>query len=196
MITFRNKRFDLLTPHRSHGCGDFFYLILYIPSTISQLYRDGSSWVEPVLSYDKCILLKDHNTVTPVRLEAAALRCLVKHSTTEPLRSLKLWRNSRIFACMVFYASFNMHEKKKTTFWPNPRGQGCNVMANYLLAYYCMLHSLWYATWPYSWKVDFWHGATHYVHPGDPLAFKTKILLELFHTYCYSVCMKKYWQLI
>ena len=28
----------------------FFYLILYIPSTIFQLYRDGSSRVEPVLS--------------------------------------------------------------------------------------------------------------------------------------------------
>ena len=27
-----------------------FDLILYIPSTIFQLYRDGSSWVEPVLS--------------------------------------------------------------------------------------------------------------------------------------------------
>ena len=25
-------------------------LILYVPSTIFQLYRDGSSWVEPVLS--------------------------------------------------------------------------------------------------------------------------------------------------
>ena len=24
-------------------------LILYVPSTIFQLYRDGSSWVEPVL---------------------------------------------------------------------------------------------------------------------------------------------------
>ena len=24
----------------------------YVPSTIFQLYRDGSSWVEPVLSYD------------------------------------------------------------------------------------------------------------------------------------------------
>ena len=50
--------------------------------------RDGSSWVEPVLSYDKCVLLKDHNAVTPVRLEPAALRSRVKHSTTEPLRSL------------------------------------------------------------------------------------------------------------
>ena len=30
-----------------------------IPSIIFQLYRDGSSWVEPVLSYDLCVLLKD-----------------------------------------------------------------------------------------------------------------------------------------
>ena len=28
----------------------FFLLILYVPSTIFQLKRDGSSWVEPVLS--------------------------------------------------------------------------------------------------------------------------------------------------
>ena len=28
----------------------FFYLNLYVPSTIFQLNRDGSSWVEPVLS--------------------------------------------------------------------------------------------------------------------------------------------------
>ena len=32
-------------------------------------------------------LLKDHNTVTPVRLESTAPRSRVKHSTTEPLRS-------------------------------------------------------------------------------------------------------------
>ena len=37
-----------------------FDLILYIPSTIFQLNRDRSSWVEPVLSLDKCVLLKDH----------------------------------------------------------------------------------------------------------------------------------------
>ena len=29
-----------------------FDLILYVPSTIFQLNRDGSSWVEPVLSFD------------------------------------------------------------------------------------------------------------------------------------------------
>ena len=35
------------------GCDGVFCLfdlILYVPSTIFQLYRDGSSWVEPVLS--------------------------------------------------------------------------------------------------------------------------------------------------
>ena len=66
-----------------------FDLILYVPSTIFQLNRDGSSWVEPVLSKDKCVLLKDHNAVTPVRLKPAASRSRVKHSTTEPLRSLR-----------------------------------------------------------------------------------------------------------
>ena len=57
------------------------------PSTVFQLKRDGSSWVEPVLSQDKCVLLKDHNAVTPVRLKPMAPRSSIKHSTTEPLRS-------------------------------------------------------------------------------------------------------------
>ena len=66
-----------------------FDLILYVPSTIFQLNREGSSWVKPVLiSYDKCVLLKSHNAVTPVMLEPAASRSRVQHSTTEPLRSL------------------------------------------------------------------------------------------------------------
>ena len=51
-----------------------FDLILYVPSTIFQLKKDGSSWVEPVLSWDKCVLLKNHNAVTPVKLEPAAPR--------------------------------------------------------------------------------------------------------------------------
>ena len=33
-------------------------------------------------------MLKDHNAVTPVRLEPATLPSRFKHSTTEPLRSL------------------------------------------------------------------------------------------------------------
>ena len=65
----------------------FVCLILYIPPTILQLNRDGSSWVEPILSKAKCVLLKDHKAVTPVRLEPAAPRSRVKHSTTGPLRS-------------------------------------------------------------------------------------------------------------
>ena len=72
-----------------------FDLILYVPSTIFQFNRDGSSWVEPVLSLDKCVLLKDHNAVTPVRLEPAASLSQVKHSTTEPLRSQDL--------CFVYF---------------------------------------------------------------------------------------------
>ena len=36
-----------------------FNLILYVPLTIFQLCRDGSSWVEPILHSDKCELLKD-----------------------------------------------------------------------------------------------------------------------------------------
>ena len=64
-----------------------FDLILNVPSTIFQLYWDAYSWAEPVLSEDKCVLLKDHNTVTPVRLEPVASRSRGEHSTTEPLRS-------------------------------------------------------------------------------------------------------------
>ena len=39
--------------YKKKSCERFvclFDLILYVPSTIFQLYRDGSSWVEPVLS--------------------------------------------------------------------------------------------------------------------------------------------------
>ena len=32
-----------------------FDFILYVPPTIFQLNRDGSSWVEPVLSLYKCV---------------------------------------------------------------------------------------------------------------------------------------------
>ena len=72
------------------GCltGFLFDLILNVPSTIFQLNRDRSSWVQPVLSWAKCVLLKDHYAVTLVRLEPTALWSRVKHSTTEPLRSL------------------------------------------------------------------------------------------------------------
>ena len=55
-------------------------------STVFQLCGDGTSWVEPVLSKDKCVLLKDmmqwcqwgSNPGLP-----ATPRSWVKHSTTE-----------------------------------------------------------------------------------------------------------------
>ena len=59
-----------------------FDLILFLPSTIFQLNRDRSSWVEPVLSWDKCVSLKDPYTVMPVRLD---LRPLSLESSTLPL---------------------------------------------------------------------------------------------------------------
>ena len=60
-----------------------FDLILYVPSTIFQLNRNGSSWVKPVMC-----LAQGHNAVTLVRLKPAVSQSRVKHSTTEPLRSL------------------------------------------------------------------------------------------------------------
>ena len=80
--------FWMVTLKIRSSSANLFELILYVPSTTLQLNRDGSTWVEPVLSKDKCVLLKDHNTATPVKLEPAASRSPVKHSTTEPLRSL------------------------------------------------------------------------------------------------------------
>ena len=46
-------------------------------------------YTEVMAQDDTVTFSKDHNAVTPVRLEPAALRSRVKHSTTEPLRSLK-----------------------------------------------------------------------------------------------------------
>ena len=43
------------------------------------------------------VLAQGHNAVTPVRLEPAAPRSRVKHSTTEPLRSLGIFVYSRVF---------------------------------------------------------------------------------------------------
>ena len=63
---------------------------------IFQLNRDGSSWVDPD-SLDKCVLFKDHNAVTPVRLEPGPLG-LESSTTTEPLCSLS---GFVVFASMI-----------------------------------------------------------------------------------------------
>ena len=52
---------------------------------IFQLCWDGASWVEPVLSKDKCVLLKDTTQWRGVKLEPVAPLSWVKHFTTEPL---------------------------------------------------------------------------------------------------------------
>ena len=46
------SRYNNLGSIRMDGVTSFCLidLILYVPSTIFQLYRDGSFWVEPVLS--------------------------------------------------------------------------------------------------------------------------------------------------
>ena len=47
-----------------------FDLILYVSSTIFQLCRDGSSWIEPVLTkLGLMFLVQGYNTVMPVRLK-------------------------------------------------------------------------------------------------------------------------------
>ena len=42
--------FDLKKKKKFKSIDFLFDLILNVPSTIFQLYRNGSSWVEPVLS--------------------------------------------------------------------------------------------------------------------------------------------------
>ena len=65
-----------------------FDLILYVPSTIFQLNRDGISWVEPVLSLDKCVLLKDNNAMTPARLEPSVSSQTLYHLATARPRKI------------------------------------------------------------------------------------------------------------
>ena len=47
----------------------------------------GLSWLNQYKARSN-VLAQGHNAVTPVRLHPEALWCGVKHSTTEPLRSL------------------------------------------------------------------------------------------------------------
>ena len=55
------------------------------------------------------VLAQGHNAVTPVRLEPAALRSRVKHSTTEPLRSQKLLLRQQIAAGDISRPHFQLH---------------------------------------------------------------------------------------
>ena len=72
-------------------------------------------------------MLKNNNTVTPVRLEPAAPRSRVKHSTTKPLRSLKKLidliektfqrEGSPYLACNDRNAFFTSEKPKKYHAW-------------------------------------------------------------------------------
>ena len=58
-------------------------------------------------------MLKDHNSVTPVRLEPAAPRSRVKHSTTEPLLSLLTTMQTAMYgpyigSCVVVRIMFHV----------------------------------------------------------------------------------------
>ena len=72
-------------------CMQFICLIWFFTSqsTIFHLRQDGSSWVEPVLSLRLMCLAQGHNAVTLVRLEPVTLWSWIRHSTTEPLHSLR-----------------------------------------------------------------------------------------------------------
>ena len=60
-------------------------------------------------------MLKDHNAVTSVRLEPAASRSLVKHSTTEPLRSCIRRMDSKLhedkLTCLEGVGMVHLHLK-------------------------------------------------------------------------------------
>ena len=64
------------------------FLFDLIQSTIFQLCRDGSSWVEPELSKDNVFCSMTHYSDAG-EAQTAAPRSRVKLSTTEPLCSLK-----------------------------------------------------------------------------------------------------------
>ena len=95
-----------------------FDLIHYVPSTIFQLNRDRSSWVEPVLSWNKYVLLKDHNAVTRVRLEPAASRSRVKHSTTEQLNCAPIGLSIVHIKCQALFSPDNEESCHNLRYWP------------------------------------------------------------------------------
>ena len=88
----------------------FFLWSLTSQSTIFQLCRDGSSWVEPVLSKDKCVLLKD---TTQWRLWGLNLRPLSLKSSTLPLSHCaptcisKVGQMSRSYIFIYLKSSFH-----------------------------------------------------------------------------------------
>ena len=69
IIYIKNINAGKANPRKRHACNLWtmclFILVWFFASlsTIFQLCGDGSSWVEPVLSKDKCVLLKTQHSV-------------------------------------------------------------------------------------------------------------------------------------
>ena len=53
------SRIKLTFLHLNHDTVLFDLILYVLVNNYLQLCGDGSSWVEPVLSKDKCVLLKD-----------------------------------------------------------------------------------------------------------------------------------------
>ena len=68
-----------------------FNLILYIPVNNFQLCLDGSSWVEPVLCKDKCVLLKTQHSDPREARTCGPLWPLNLQSSTLPLSHCAPW---------------------------------------------------------------------------------------------------------
>ena len=117
---------NLTNPQISDNKGDRVYIVLTgflfvfaclirfftTKSTNFQLGWDGFSWVEIVLSKDKCVLLKNNNTVTPVRLETTHPRSRVKHSTT--VLPVFLFVSQKIHRPTVSASAVNLLHQKRT----------------------------------------------------------------------------------
>ena len=89
-MLLKNKPVDHGHSFQCSLCICLFNMIIYVPSTIFQLCRDKSSWVEPSgTKLGLMCLAQGDNTVTPVRLQPTAPRSRVKHSTTESQHSLQ-----------------------------------------------------------------------------------------------------------
>ena len=108
------------------SCSAFLYSLKYTPMLYLFVWFDSlrhinnlsvkqgrvfQGWTSTKLGY--CVLLKDHNALTPVRLKPAAPWSRVKHSTTEPEHSLLtiylvflslVYVKICIFKVIVFYS--------------------------------------------------------------------------------------------
>ena len=74
-----------------------FVWFITTQSTSFQLYRHGSSWVEPVLSKDKCVLLK--NTTQWRRWGSNPL----------PLGKQQLWHSKKEFQAILMFVYYFLH---------------------------------------------------------------------------------------